>query len=242
MLDIDGTLCEIVEQADAASIPQRARQSLGALIAARSRGVHVAFVTGRSVTDARRMLGLDGVAIYGNHGMERLSETGVIAGPEGWERAGRELRAARVDLEEIVASIPGTHIEDKEFSLTVHFREMDNAYLPALNERVSIVARRHAVALARGKCVINVLAGDSVTKGDAALEIVNAFGGELASASLLFVGDDVTDEDAFRALAAFPNAITVRVGQPTVATEARFALNDPGEVHLLLDLLAAARR
>lgn len=241
MLDIDGTLCEIVERPDAAHVPLSARESLRALIGARARGVHVAFVTGRSVADARRMLDIKRVAIYGNHGMEYLSESGNITGPEGWEDAGLALREARRDLDAVVAQFSGTSIEDKEFSLSLHFREMDIALRPALEARVADIARKRGVSIAPGKCVINVLPSSSVTKGDAVLEIVHEFGGESPDASILFVGDDVTDEDGFRALRTFPHATTVRVGSADATSDARLSLSDPRDVHQLLALLAESR-
>lgn len=241
MLDIDGTLCEIVEQPDAASVPGSARASLRTLIAARPRGVHVAFVTGRSVADARRMLGVDGVAIYGNHGMERMSESGNITAPEGWQHAGQALRETRRDLDAVVAQFPGTSIEDKEFSLSLHFRRMDMELLPALNARVAEIGRVRGVALAPGKCVINVLAGQSATKGDAVLELIHDVGGESPYASILFAGDDVTDEDGFRALRTFPHATTLRVGAPDAISAAQFSVDDPAAVHELLALLARSR-
>jgi len=241
MLDIDGTLCDIVERADAATIPGTARASLRSLIDQRRRGVHVAFVTGRSVADARRMLAIDGVTIYGNHGMEHLSESGNITGPEGWEHAGLALRDARRDLDAVVAQFPGSSVEDKKFSLTLHFRKMDMRMLPALEQRVAEIARVRGVVLAPGKRIINVLPCASVTKGDAVLEIVRELDGESPDASILFVGDDVTDEDGFRALRALPHATTVHVGAIGTRTEARFSLRDPGEVHELLNLLAESR-
>lgn len=241
MLDIDGTLCDIVSRPEAARVPESAREWLRALIGARARGVHVAFVTGRSVVDARRMLDIHGVAIYGNHGMEYLSESGNITGPEGWEHAGLSLREARRDLDAVVAQFPGTSIEDKNFSLSLHFREMDSALLPALETRVADIARERGVSFAPGKCVVNIVPDASVTKGDAVLEIVHECGGEAADASILFVGDDVTDEDGFRALRVFPHATTVRVGAATGTSDARLSLRDPGEVHDLLALLAETR-
>ena len=244
MLDIDGTLCDIVERPDAASVPGIARESLRTLIGQRARGVHVAFVTGRSVADALRMLDIDGVTIYGNHGMEHPSESGNITGPEGWEDAGVALRETRRDLDATVAQFPGTSIEDKHFSLSLHFRNMDMEMLPALMTQVAAIAQARAVTLAAGKGVINVLPSRAANKGDAVLEIVHELGGESSDASILFAGDDVTDEDAFRALGAFPHATTVRVGTTGAAgarSAARFSLGNPGEVHELLAILARAR-
>ncbi|HEY8311630.1 MAG TPA: trehalose-phosphatase, partial [Gemmatimonadaceae bacterium] len=85
MLDIDGTLCDISEHPGGASIPEGGIASLRALNAVNDGTVQVAFVTGRSVADAQRMLGVRGALIYGNHGMERLSRAGSLRVPDGWE-------------------------------------------------------------------------------------------------------------------------------------------------------------
>jgi len=245
MLDIDGTLCDIVERAGDAFVPSVARDALRALTADTARSVRVAFVTGRSVADATRMLGLGSATIYGNHGMERLSAAGETRLPDGWETDGARLRAAVPEFAEFVATVPGTSLEDKQFSLSLHYRAMDAELLPRFDAAAGEIARRHELRLARGKCVINVLTPSGRTKGDAVLEFVRDSGGDVTGASILFAGDDVTDEDAFRALRDVAGAVTVRVGaEPRdtdvpVDTAAQFSLSGPPEVHKLLSLLAA---
>lgn len=245
MLDIDGTLCDIVERADDALIPSVARDTLRALSADAARNVRVAFVTGRSVADANRMLGIESATIYGNHGMERLSATGEIRLPEGWDSDGARLRAAVPEFTRLVAMFPGASLEDKQFSLTLHYRAMDADLLPRFDAGAGEIARRHDLRLSHGKCVINVLTCPGRTKGDAVLEFVRDSGGDAPGASILFAGDDVTDEDAFRALGGVDGAVTVRVGagrgdtDASVDTAAQFSLGGPREVHDLLSLLAA---
>ncbi len=241
MLDIDGTLCEIVERPDAALIPHAARASLAALAHSARAGVHLAFVTGRSVADARRMIGLEGVVIYGNHGMERLSDSGTIRGPKGWEEMGPNLRSSALELTQILATIPGTSLEDKQLTLTVHYRGMDMAALPELSNRVGEIARRYGLRASPGKRVINLVPGTAEGKGGAALEFVHDVACDAAAASILFVGDDVTDEDAFRALSSFPDAVTVRVGSTVAESAARYSIDTSGDVHELLALLVASR-
>lgn len=241
MLDIDGTLCEIVERPGAALIPRGARASLAALTRAPASNVHLAFVTGRSIADARRMIGLDGIIIYGNHGMERLADSGNIRGPEGWEHMGPNLRSGAQELSRMVATIPGTSLEDKQFTLTVHYREMDMAALPELKERVNDVALRYGLRASPGKCVINLAPGAAAGKDVAALEIVRDFAGDAKTASIFFAGDDVTDEDAFRALSRFPSAVTVRVGRADAESAAQYSMEAPTDVHELLALIVASR-
>jgi trehalose 6-phosphate phosphatase len=245
MLDIDGTLCDIVERADDARVPSIVRDALRALGGDAARDVRIAFVTGRSVADASCMLGIESATIYGNHGMERLSATGEIRLPDGWESDGARLRAAVPEFTRLVEMFPGTSLEDKQFSLTLHHRAMDAALLPRFDAGAGEIARRHDLRLAHGKCVINVLTSSGQTKGDAVLEFVRDSGGGVAGASILFAGDDVTDEDAFRALRNVAGAVTVHVGADLAGgaaaggTCAHFSLGGPRDVHELLSLLAA---
>lgn len=241
MLDIDGTLCDIVERPADAHISPGARATLAALARGSTSGVRLAFVTGRSVADARTMIGIDGVTVYGNHGMERMSPSGTITGPPGWEATGPRLRAAAAELARVTALFPGSAVEDKRFTLTVHHRGMNMALEPRLKEAVRDVAQRHALRIAKGKCVFNLTPIAATDKGDAVLEIINANATDPARAAILFVGDDVTDEDAFRALARLPHAVTVRVGPDDASSLARYSLASPAEVYELLSAIAEAR-
>lgn len=243
MLDIDGTLCDIVEHAADAAVPESARASLRGLLAARDRGVHVALVTGRSVEDARRMVGIDDVPIYGNHGAERSLFAGNVDSRVGSDEHTRLLRSSLAGLTSIVADFSGTSLEDKKFSFSLHFRAMNMDLLPRLDARVNDVAERFALRASPGKRVFNIVPRASANKGDAAREIMTDACGNAREASIIFVGDDVTDEDAFRELAAVPNALTVRVGDMEHGMEsaAQFWIEDPAAVDALLAMLLDSR-
>jgi alpha,alpha-trehalase len=187
------------------------------------------------------MLGVPGALIYGNHGMERLSRAGNIRVPEGWEAEERALRNATPELAALVKEFPGSQLEDKRFSLSLHYRGIDMTAFPELDARAREIAARWSLRLADGKRVMNVVPRNAVNKGDAVLEIVRESGAACPASSILFVGDDVTDEDAFAALSAFPNATTVRVGDDHADSAAKFVLDTPRQVHEMLGLLAAAR-
>ncbi len=252
MLDIDGTLCEIVERPDDATVPSGVMASLSRLNELRDRGVHLAFVTGRSAADATRMITVDGAVIYANHGSERIDGSGNIREPRGWKLSGPILAEASRQLATLSSEFPGTSLEDKRYSLTFHFRGMDFERLPDLTSRVMEITDDDALLTAFGKAVINIVPAGAHDKGDAALEIVRDIAGEPAAAgtSILFAGDDVTDEDAFRALENIPGAVTVRVGSSggsttssaAVETTARYAVSGTAAVHRLLKLLVEARQ
>jgi alpha,alpha-trehalase len=241
MLDIDGTLCDLVERADVAVLPEAVRAALVLLERRRGDGVHVALVTGRSVADAQRMIGITGIPIHGNHGMERLLEDGTTCGPDGFDVEEARLHAAAGDLIVLAREFPGTSVEDKRFSLSVHFRGMNDELVPEFLRRASQIAERNGLRSASGKRVVNVLPVISRNKGDAVRDILHETGATSSTASILFVGDDVTDEDAFVALRPIPGAVTARVGEPTTQSAARYSLDDTRAVRELLQTLVNPR-
>ena len=244
MLDIDGTLCDLVVHADSAVVPDAVRTALVALEARRSDGVHVALVTGRSVADAQRMIGVNGIPIYGNHGMERLLSDGTTHGPDGFDADEARMRTATAELTRLTAEFPGTGVEDKRFSLSVHFRNMDEKLAPEFVQRASQIVERNGLRPSPGKCVINVVTMTGRNKGGAVREIIEEAAASWPDEpiqSILFVGDDVTDEDAFLALRPDSNAVTVRVGDAAAQSAARYSLDDPRAVRELLEALASTR-
>lgn len=241
MLDIDGTLCDLVVRAAAAVVPDAVRAALLMLNGRRSGDVHVALVTGRSVADAQRMIGISGIPIYGNHGMERLLADGTTRGPSGFEVDEARLRTAMADFTGLTSEFPGTGVEDKRFSLSVHYRSMEESLIPEFTLRASHIAERSGLRSSPGKCVINVVPMISHDKGDAVREIIQETGATSSTASILFVGDDVTDEDAFVALQPNAAAVTVRVGDPTTQSSARYAVDDPAAVQQLLQAIVKSR-
>jgi trehalose-phosphatase len=239
ILDIDGTLCEIVERAGDAHVPEIAREMLNGLNGGVRARVSVAFVTGRSVADAEQMLGVRDAVVYGNHGIERSHRARF--GAESQVTDVSATSEASATLRELIRSFPGTTLEDKRFTLTVHYRGMNPELLQDLQDAVRRVADRYALRVAGGKCVFNLVPNDGATKGDAVLEIVDRFGGMSDRASILFAGDDTTDEDGFLALLPFPRAITVRIGRDDSPSAAKYSMDGPDDVHTLLTLITELR-
>jgi trehalose 6-phosphate phosphatase len=109
--------------------------------------------------------------------------------------------------------VPGATLEDKRWSLTLHYRTVaDHAGVLALGRAARAAAARHALDVRRGKKVFELRAPVRVDKGTAVLRLARELGADAPGAAALYAGDDVTDEDAFRALrAGLPSAVTVRV-------------------------------
>jgi trehalose 6-phosphate phosphatase len=220
LLDLDGTLAPIATRPELAAVPVRTRAALDRLLGAP--GVRAAVVSGRGVADAREHAGIPGIAYAGNHGME-------MEGP-GLRRVHPEARAARPELEaaaaalgKALAEVPGAFLEDKGLTLSVHFR----------------LAPADRLRLTAGKMVLEVRPRVEWDKGRAVLFLLDHLRPPPA-APVLYLGDDATDEDAFRALAERGGAGEgiVVAESPPADTAARSWLRSPEEVAALFEALA----
>lgn len=243
LLDVDGTLSPIAPTPAAAFVPDATRDAVTRLAAAD--GVHVALVSGRAAADARRMVRAAGVWAVGNHGFERIAPDGTastdaLLGP--WKE---RVAAAAAAISPHVARVDGAMLEDKGWTLSIHVRQAapeDAVSLAPLLERV---AGDHALVLTRGKMVYEVRPPVRVDKGTASVALVHHLvpRGEV---TVLYAGDDRTDEDAFVALRReWPGAITIRIApgneEPPATSAAEFMLADVDAMGGFLGALARQR-
>lgn len=240
MLDIDGTLCTLAPTPDDAMITGETREILQQLV--RTPDVHVALITGRSVADALRLVGVEGVHVHGNHGIEIANPDGIIEVDSVARDAEVALRSAVAELQPVVHEIPGAILEDKRYTLSLHYRKASRDTIRAMRKTVSDVAKRFGLRVTEGSCVLELRPPYAADKGRAVLRLASELGANTADASILFAGDDVTDEDAFRALRArLPHAVTISVGYRVASTAARYRLDDPEALRQLLAQLLARR-
>ena len=193
--DFDGTLSPIVLRPDEARVLPEARVALRRL----SRHLPlVAVVSGRPVADLVLRLGLPSPTYIGNHGVERWRDAvALMPTPTAEQAAG--LAAARDLLGEALADLPGIRFEEKNLGFAVHYREAPNPDL--VRSRVFGLAghlARLGLAAREGKRVFEIRFVHSPTKGTSVDWLVEAHG----LRGMVFIGDDHTDVDAFRALRA----------------------------------------
>ncbi len=240
MLDVDGTLAPIAPRPDDAAVPPETKRLLAALAA--HPGVTIAFVSGRAAADVERLAGVRGAWVVGNHGFEILRPDGTPITDASLGTAREAIAAALRDIADAILTMPGVLIEDKHWTASVHFRLAAPAVVPMLREAVERAADRQGLRVMEGKKVLEIRPNRDVNKGTAALELTREILGP-RQGSVLYVGDDATDEDAFASLRAhMPAAVTARVAHDHSArTAAEFALDDTSAVAEFLGWLAAER-
>ncbi|WP_254544427.1 trehalose-phosphatase [Halomarina pelagica] len=229
-LDFDGTLAPIVPRPEEAAIPATTRKRVRALDALD--GVRIAVVSGRALTDVRERVGLDGLVYAGNHGLELERDGDLTVHPLA-SAARPAIRRACRDIHARLGTIPGCRVEDKGVTATVHYRDAADAAIPAIEEVVSAVAADESLRVTDGKAVFEIRPRIPWGKG----RIVSLLADEVGEGWLaIYVGDDTSDEDAFRVLA--DDGIGVVVGSPP-ETAAAARLGDPDDVATFLGWLTA---
>ncbi len=189
--DIDGVLAPIVPTPDMSEVPEELRELLRRLS---KRYRVVAGISGRAAEDSFRLVGLEELVYYGNHGFEILRGGEVEAIPEAepYRAAIEELEEkARKELEPL-----GAFVEEKGITASVHYRNVS----PEVGERCKAFVEREGerlgLEITTGRGVVEARPSIRADKGTAVRHLVEEYGPEKA----LFIGDDTTDLDAFREL------------------------------------------
>ena len=226
-LDYDGTLTPIVSDPQKALLPGSIRQTLEGL----ARQASVGILSGRDLDDVRQRVNVAGIFYAGSHGFD-------IAGPRGLRRQEAieflpALDVAEKELREKLAGVAGTLVERKRFSIAAHYRNVNDTDLPMVERIVSEVTARHReLRRMEGKKVYELLPDIDWDKGKAVLWLLEALGLEHADVRPIYIGDDRTDEDAFRALEQ--RGVGILVSEQPRPSAASYSLKDPTEVERFL--------
>ena len=241
MLDVDGTLAPIAPRPELAQVPGETSSCVAAL-AARPQ-VIVALVSGRAAADARRLVRVANTWVIGNHGYEIVSPDGDSLVDPQVEPYRNLIAQAGRRLEGRLNHVAGVIVEDKTWTLSVHFRLADEAVVPRVRGVVEETANALGLRVTEGKKVFEIRPPARVDKGTAVLTLAARLHALGDDSSLVFIGDDRTDEDAFRALRLRQrHAVTVRVApDERTGTAAEFAVSDPEEVLFFLQWLRHER-
>jgi trehalose 6-phosphate phosphatase len=235
--DFDGTLSEIVNDPDSAQLADGAADALTSL----SAQCPVAILSGRDLADVRQRIGLPGLWYAGSHGFE-------LTGPDGRHHQNAEaaesvpvLADAAAALADQLGDIPGVAVEHKRFGVAVHYRNAARDRVGEVAAAVRSAGQRAALRVTTGREVIELRPDVDWDKGKTLRWVLDYIRDNEGSSSLLpiYLGDDITDEDAFDAVADDGIAILVRHSDDgDRATAARYALDDPDRVREFTERLA----
>jgi trehalose-phosphatase len=235
-LDYDGTLVPIQKLPSSAVLPTKMKEFLRRV--SKRPNVSLGLVTGRSLSDIKRMVHLNSVFYVANHGFHTSLAKSRWVHPEA-QRAHPVLGKIFSELRSALSSIPGVLIEDKQYTLSVHYRNVRERSVPLLKKSVRRVVRpyRTMVKMTTGKKVIEVRPNVSWDKGHAVLRVIKLLPSR-GKPLIVYIGDDKTDEDAFRLLRR--SAITIRVGWSR-SSRAAYFVHSPTEVQVVLKAIDSIR-
>ncbi len=231
-LDYDGTLTPIVSQPEDALLSEAMRDVLRRL----SQLCTVAIVSGRDRADVEPLVALDGLVFAGSHGFDIEGPGDLRMEHEGGRACLPDLESAERELRQLIEPLPGARVERKAFAIANHYRNVADADVPRVEQAVREVLSRHdRLRLSSGKKVFELRPDIEWHKGLAVLWLLEALGLDGDDVLPFYLGDDVTDEDAFQTLAE--QGIGVLVGHPAYRTHASYGLQDVAEVGQFLETM-----
>lgn len=224
--DYDGTLSPIVADPGAAALVDGAAEALESLASQ----CPVAILSGRDLADIRSRVSIPGIWYAGSHGFELTGPDGTYHRNEAAAVAVGILERAAAELGTSLAEIPGVRVEHKRFAVAVHYREVAPEHIAEIVSATHKLGQRDGLRVTNGRMLVELRPDIDWDKGTTLAWIRDRID---ATGSLLpiYIGDDLTDEDAFDAVQF--DGIGIVVGHDEDGdrkTAARFALQSPDEV------------
>lgn len=238
--DFDGTLSDIVDDPDTARPAAGAAEALQRLAAL----CPVAVLSGRDLADVTERVGLPGIWYAGSHGFELTAPDGTHHQNDAAAAAIPVLGQVAAQLRDQLGSIPGVVVEHKRFGVAVHYRNAARDRVGEVAAAVRAAGQHHALRVTTGREVIELRPDIDWDKGKTLRWVIDHLrhaGSKAGSEHLMpiYLGDDITDEDAFDAVRHDGVPIVVRhTGDGDRATAALFALDSPARVTEFTDRLA----
>jgi len=231
-LDYDGTLTPIVEDPDKAFLSDSMKDALIEL----ADHVTVAVISGRDRPDVQRLVGIKSIFYAGSHGFDIAGPDGIETGPEKGKDFLPALDQAEKKVKERLEAVSGAWVERKKFSIAVHYRKVEESDVTKVKQAVEDVAALHPdLRQSGGKKIFELQPKMDWHKGKALMWLLQELKFDTSDVVPFYIGDDITDEDAFRTLK--DRGIGVVVMDPPRNTEARYRLKNTDEVERFLKKL-----
>jgi trehalose-phosphatase len=232
-LDYDGTLTPNADDPAEARLDGKTRRVLQRL----ARHMFVAVISGRSLADVEQMVGIEELAYAGSHGFEIRSGIGYFDDDRSRQRYLPTLQRAEDEPTGTTRHLLGVRIERKPYAIAVHYRGVEESLIPAVEAQVDGLVERFAgLVKSSGKKIFELRPAVDWDKGKALPAMLDQFHVDCSRMTPLYIGDDTTDEDAFRSIG--DRGIGILVSEQPRRTHARFILRDPAEVTIFLEKLA----
>lgn len=236
LFDFDGTLAEITDDPSSAGLVPGMAELLGALAPLCT----VAVLSGRELADIRSRVGLDNIWYLASHGFDVVDAHGshhendtALAAVAAFERAAAELR-------EQLAEVDGINVENKRFGVAVHYRNTAEDEVFRATAAVRQIAKRDGFRVAEGRKVIELLPDVAWEKGKTIEWILHELSDDRSALIPVYVGDELTDEDAFDMVRYHGIGILVAHDEDgDRASAAQFTLENPNAVRAFVERLAA---
>lgn len=230
LLDFDGTLAPIAQHPEDVVLNKKTEKVFHEL--SRSRFFQIVVISGRSLKDLKSCFSLKNIIYVGNHGFEFKGKgISTPSGARKIKKIQRSMAFLAERLEDVFRDIPGVWLENKKYTLSLHFRNLSDTYRSLFHEKLDNLKeeyRESPFVWRRGKKVWEIRPRISWGKGEAALYLLKCFPRVLP----IVIGDDDTDEDMFKALGDC--GITIRVGFSR-GSRATYYLKSTDEVSSLLE-------
>lgn len=231
-LDYDGCLSPIVKNPEDAVLSAEMKQTLHAL----ANLCMVAVVSGRDRQNVADLVQLDNVYYAGSHGFDITGPGGMQSEPGSAKDIVPELDQAEKELKQELQEVKNALIERKRYAIAVHYRNVAEEQEERVKQAVDTVIANHPkLKKGPGKKVVELKPNLNWHKGKAVEWLLQELSLNNADVMPVFIGDDLTDEDAFAALQN--RGITILVGEHDEQTYAEFGLEDVNEVRQFLEIL-----
>ncbi|XP_059449571.1 probable trehalose-phosphate phosphatase J [Corylus avellana] len=257
-LDYDGTLSPIVNDPEKAFITDKMRSTIHEV----AKCFPTAIVTGRARDKAVEFVKLKDLCYAGSHGMHISIPSGFlksakpedqthIADEQGFinfyaaKKFSYKLKKIKEKLLEKTKGIRGAIVEDNKFCISVHFRCVDDELVDNVKKIVdSVIESYPEFRAGEGKMVMEVRPNIEWNKGHALGYLLNTFGFDAHNDDVLplYIGDDLTDEDAFKFIKKLGRGFSIVVSSMPKKTDASFSLRDTIEVMDFLTKLTGWRK
>lgn len=232
LLDFDGTLVPITRFPQTVELPLTTKNLLQKL--SRKKGIYLAISSGRKLTDIKARIDLPDIIYGGNHGLE-----GEIFGEKYSfpipDKILRNLRTIKEQLDKIAAKFNGVLVEDKELTLSFHYRSVNKQQIPEIKLLFNLILKPYiagkSIFVRTGKEVFDIMPNLNWNKGnfaDLIVKKINMLTNKRPT--VIAVGDDLTDENVFQKL---KNCISITIGKKKNSSAGYYLNNSEDLIHFL---------